>query len=52
MNGAIALNAIETQLPEFLQFLKQNHLSLRHLECRRKTLDDIFTSMTGRRLNE
>ena len=52
MNGAIALNAIETQLPEFLQFLKQNHLSLRHLGCRRKTLDDIFTSMTGRRLNE
>jgi ABC-2 type transport system ATP-binding protein len=50
--GVIALNPIETQLPEFLELLKQNQLTLRHLECRRKTLDDVFTSMTGQRLNE
>lgn len=50
--GVILLNQIETQLPEFLKFLNNNNFRLRHLECRRKTLDDLFTSMTGRRLNE
>ncbi len=50
--GIIALNQIERQLPEFLTLLNQNNLRLRHLECRRKTLDDLFTTMTGRRLHE
>ncbi len=50
--GVIALNQMETELPEFLNFLNQNHLRLKHLECRRKTLDDLFTSMTGRRLHD
>jgi len=50
--GVIALSRIEKQLPEFLNFLNQNSLRLRYLECRRKTLDDLFTTMTGRRLNE
>ncbi|MBC2716978.1 MAG: ABC transporter ATP-binding protein [Desulfobacteraceae bacterium] len=50
--GVIVLNQIERQLPEFLNFLNQNNLRLRHLECRRKTLDDLFTTMTGRRLHE
>ncbi|MCD6586268.1 MAG: ABC transporter ATP-binding protein [Desulfobacteraceae bacterium] len=51
-NGIIVLKQIEKQLPEFLNFLNQNNLRLRHLECRRKTLDDLFTTMTGRRLHE
>lgn len=50
--GVIVLKQIEKQLPEFLNFLNQNNLRLRHLECRRKTLDDLFTAMTGRRLHE
>ena len=52
VNGVIALSRMESQLPEFLDFLNQNNLHLSHLECRRKTLDDLFTAMTGRRLNE
>jgi ABC-2 type transport system ATP-binding protein len=51
-NGVIALSRMESQLPEFLDFLNRNNLRISHLECRRKTLDDLFTSMTGRRLNE
>ena len=51
-NGIIALSRMERQLPEFLNFLSQNNLHLSHLECRKKTLDDLFTAMTGRRLNE
>lgn len=50
--GVIVLNQMETELSEFLNFLNQNNLRLKHLECRRKTLDDLFTSMTGRRLHE
>jgi hypothetical protein len=34
-----------------MNFISQNQLRLKHLECRRKTLDDLFTEMTGRRLN-
>jgi ABC-2 type transport system ATP-binding protein len=49
--GSIALLHIETELPEFMNFISQNQLRLKHLECRRKTLDDLFTEMTGRRLN-
>jgi len=50
--GQLALNHVETELHDFLNFLNRNNLRLRHLECRRRTLDDLFTSMTGRRLNE
>jgi ABC-2 type transport system ATP-binding protein len=50
--GKVSLNHMESDLPEFLNFLKQKKLRLRNLECRRKTLDDLFTTMTGRRLNE
>ena len=50
--GQLSLNHVETELHDFLNFLNRNNLRLRHLECRRRTLDDLFTSMTGRRLNE
>ncbi len=50
--GVIALKQMETDLPVFLSYLKQKNLRLKNLECRRKTLDDLFISLTGRRLNE
>jgi len=50
--GSVALGRMETELPEFMDFLHQNHLRLKHLECRRKTLDDLFIEMTGRRLDD
>ncbi|MDO9264042.1 MAG: ABC transporter ATP-binding protein [Desulfosalsimonadaceae bacterium] len=50
--GSVILPHIETELPEFLAFLRQHHLRLKSLECRRKTLDDLFIEMTGRRLDE
>jgi len=52
INGSIKLNQMEAELPEFLDFLKKNKLRLKNMECRRKTLDDLFTSMTGRGLTE
>jgi ABC-2 type transport system ATP-binding protein len=50
--GTVALGHMETELPEFLLFLKKKELRLKNLECRRKTLDDLFTSLTGRHLHE
>jgi ABC-2 type transport system ATP-binding protein len=50
--GFIALNHFETQLPEFMAYLKSMNVSLKHMECRRKTLDDLFVSLTGRKIDE
>jgi ABC-2 type transport system ATP-binding protein len=50
--GIIVLHQVETELPEFFNFLKQHNLLLKNLECRRKTLDDLFTSLTGRHLHD
>ena len=50
--GKISLDHIEKQLPVFFQYLQQKNLHMKNMECRRKTLDDLFTEMTGRRLRE
>ena len=50
--GRMILRNIESELPVFLEYLKKKNHPLKNLEFRRKTLDDIFTSLTGRRLNE
>jgi ABC-2 type transport system ATP-binding protein len=50
--GFITLRDFETELPLFMAFMKSNNITLRHKECRRKTLDDLFVSLTGRKINE
>jgi ABC-2 type transport system ATP-binding protein len=50
--GTAVLSSIENELPEFLNFLQTNKLRLKNLEFKRKTLDDLFTSLTGRHLHE
>ena len=50
--GRILFKEIESELPHFLAFLKKQQLRLKNLECRRRTLDDVFISLTGRRLND
>lgn len=49
--GSVILENLESDLPVFLNYLKQKDLRLLNLECRRRTLDDLFTSMTGRHLH-
>jgi ABC-type multidrug transport system ATPase subunit len=34
------------------QLLEEVPVTLKHMECRRKTLDDLFVSLTGRKINE
>jgi hypothetical protein len=36
----------------FMSFMKSRNNSLKHMECRRKTLDDLFVTLTGRKINE
>ena len=48
----VALSDFETELPAFMAYMKSRHISLKHMECRRRTLDDLFVSLTGRKINE
>jgi ABC-2 type transport system ATP-binding protein len=50
--GLVTLKDFETELPAFMSFMKSKNISLKHMECRRKTLDDLFVSLTGRKINE
>jgi ABC-2 type transport system ATP-binding protein len=50
--GFVTLSDFETQLPAFMAYLKSKKITLKHMECRRKTLDDLFVSLTGRKINE
>jgi ABC-2 type transport system ATP-binding protein len=50
--GTVILSHIENELPEFLNLLSKNNLRLKTLESRKKTLDDLFTTLTGRHLHE
>lgn len=49
--GSIAMKHIQTDLPSFLAYLEARGQRLKTLEYRRKTLDDLFIEMTGRRLH-
>lgn len=50
--GSLEINQLETDLPEFFKFLNQRNLQLKNLEFRKRTLDDLFTLLTGRHLHE
>jgi ABC-2 type transport system ATP-binding protein len=43
---------LETELPDLFSFFKSKGLHIKNFESRRKTLDDLFTSLTGRHLDE
>ncbi len=50
--GYVTLTNFESDLPVFMSYLKSRNISLRNMECRRKTLDDLFVSLTGRKIDE
>jgi len=52
LKGEIIVEDLISYLPEFLQSIKDQGLTLTSLECRKMTLDDLFISMTGRHLND
>jgi ABC-2 type transport system ATP-binding protein len=50
--GFVTLSNFETELPAFMSYMKTKNIRLKHMECHRKTLDDLFVSLTGRKINE
>lgn len=50
--GSVTLTSFESELPAFMTYLKTRNITLKHMECHRKTLDDLFVSLTGRKINE
>lgn len=49
--GIIIIDDLEKELPDFINYLASKKIQLKNFESRRKTLDDLFTSLTGRHLN-
>jgi len=50
-SGQLYVNDIVAALPPFLAAVEREGLRLRSLECRKMNLDDLFVSLTGRRLD-
>jgi ABC-2 type transport system ATP-binding protein len=50
--GSFQLFDMGKDMQAFLHILEENNLRIKNLECRRKSLDDLFTSLTGRHLHE
>jgi len=51
-SGQLIVENIIDQLPAFLSKVKEQGRTLKKLECRKLTLDDLFISLTGKHLNE
>ncbi len=50
--GKVKIAQMEKKLPDFLGYLKSKNMPLKNLEWRKQTLDDLFTALTGRHLDE
>ena len=50
--GRLTVKNISETLPIFLQLVENSSISLTSLECRRRTLDDLFLAMSGRHLDD
>jgi len=50
--GSAALTSLETELPQFLEQMKNQGLTICNLSFRKKTLDDLFIELTGRHLDD
>jgi ABC-2 type transport system ATP-binding protein len=48
----LEVNSILESIPQLLDYFKMNQIGLNHLSSRQLTLDDLFISMTGRRLHD
>ena len=50
--GRCEMKNVATEMPLLFTFLENNNLRLTDFEHTKPTLDDVFLSMTGRRLSE
>lgn len=50
--GIVGFQRLENDLADFMTFVRDSGIRLKNLEFRKKTLDDLFISLTGRHLND
>ncbi len=50
--GKARMSMIEKNLPSLVAYLSAKQLTVKNMEWRRQTLDDLFTTLTGRHLDE
>jgi len=50
--GWLLVNEIVSSLPGFMEFIHKNGFHLTSFECRKMTLEDLFISLTGRKIND
>ncbi|MBN2071159.1 MAG: ABC transporter ATP-binding protein [Candidatus Krumholzibacteriota bacterium] len=50
--GRLCVDDIVAVLPGLLSLVERERLDLKRLECRKMNLDDLFVSLTGRRLHD
>jgi len=50
--GWLLVNEIVSSIPGFMNFINEKNYHLTSFECRKMTLEDLFISLTGRKINE
>lgn len=50
--GWLLVNEIVSSIAPFMDYVNGNHLHLTSFECRKMTLEDLFISLTGRKLSD
>jgi ABC-2 type transport system ATP-binding protein len=50
--GSLVVNEIVTMVPAFMKYIDDKKYHLTSFECRKMTLEDLFISLTGRKLDE
>jgi ABC-2 type transport system ATP-binding protein len=50
--GWLLVNDIVSSIPGFMEFIGKNNFHLTSFECRKMTLEDLFLSLTGRKIND
>jgi ABC-2 type transport system ATP-binding protein len=50
--GWLLVNEIVANINGFMEFIAKNDYHLTSFECRKMTLEDLFISLTGRKLSD
>jgi ABC-2 type transport system ATP-binding protein len=52
LSGRLYVKKVQEDMPEFFELLNRSNISINQFNYRKATLDDVFTTLTGRHLNE
>lgn len=52
LSGRLYVRKVQEDMPELFDLLNKNNIPINEFNYRKATLDDVFTTLTGRHLNE